>query len=102
MKAKLKAFFKKNLQRKILLFFRLPGYFYVTIDMLYCQLESFSSEGSDLSASFATTTGHDVKPGETVIFTFDAGTVNDFENIEPRVFAAWHAHDIKEGYDTAY
>ncbi len=74
----------------------------VTIDMLYCELESFSSEGSDFSASFATTTEHDVKPGETVVFTFDARTVSDFEDIEPRVFAAWNAHGIKDGHRTAY
>lgn len=41
MKAKLKAFFKKIYKEKYYYFFRLPGYFYVTIDMLYCQLESF-------------------------------------------------------------
>ena len=70
--------------------------------MLYCELESFSSEGSDFSASFATTTEHDVKPGETVVFTFDAKTVSDFEGIEPHVFSAWHAHGIKDGHDTAY
>ncbi len=74
----------------------------VTIDSLYCQLESFSPEGSNLSASFATTIEHDVKPGETVVFTFDARTVSDFENIKPRVFAAWNAHSIEDGHDTAY
>ena len=74
----------------------------VTIDKLYCELESYSSEGSELSVSYATTMEHDVKPGETVVFTFDARTVSDFEGIEPRVFAAWSAHDIKDGSNRAY
>ena len=74
----------------------------VTIDKLYCELESFSSEGSELSVSLATTMEYDVKPGETVVFTFDARTVSDFEGIEPRVFAAWSAHDIKDGSDRSY
>ncbi len=74
----------------------------VTIDRLYCELESFSSEGSELSVSIATTMEHDVKPGKTVVFTFDARTVSDFEGIEPRVFAAWNAHDIRDGSDRAY
>ena len=74
----------------------------VTIDMLYCQLESFVSEDGDASVSLAMTTKSDVKPGETVIFTFDARTVSDFDGIEPRVFAAWNAHDIKDGHNMSY
>lgn len=69
----------------------------IRIDQLNCQLSNCTPEGS---VSLTMAIEPYVEPGETIVFTFDAETISNYDNIEPRVFAAWHAHDIDDGSDT--